>query len=699
MRFERRTFLRLAATASVAGSASIEYGSVPAAAAAGTDCGAVDTVPKIEFYSSASQVDPNYGALTDESVVAVWAEPTATNADDDGNGDAYVYDDLTPIPLTSVDRGVYGFGAILLQDDDVDFDYGNEEFVLNAWDAELGGSGTVLWDEGHGQYYTLDTCSQFESYAEDNGYAVAPTTSLASDLSNADAAVITSPGEAFSSAELDALVDFVSNGGALFLHDQSDYSDYDGTGYLNDIAASLDLAYRFNDDDVNDGTNNVGGDDYDVLTSQFNANAFDLFADRSGIGLDAGVRYEATVDSVTDGDTVDVTFADGTSAEVRLLGFDSPETKRNGRYEKVEEWEGIEDDGYLADWGESAKDYATQELDGEAVEIEIDAAEDVWDPFGRLLAYVYYDQDGDGSVDTLFNEEMVAKGYARVYGSNLTKHDAFWEAEDDARANGLRVWQESDPENTSEVRDRAVEAVFVPNASSVRTGGGAISPSRVPVFAESTATQDLRGGVAYDGDVPLVGVDSSARVAVIGGLPIDEEYRGDVTDYEHEVFLTNLVDSLSDRTGQILVEGGHGQFNERHSLSNEDAVAYQRYLEGQGIAFEQVNSLDGVGDNALSTARALVVTSPRSCYSSDEVDALRAFVDDGGAVIMMGSGYGKIAPDTRNNFNDLAAALGTDLRLNADHVFDDDHNVNDDPALLYTANLNTSDFSLWDPYS
>jgi len=224
---------------------------------------------------------------------------TATRIDPDAD---------TPIPLVSVDGGVYGFGAILLQDQEINFDYGNEEFVLNTWDAELGGSGTVLWDEGHDQYWTLDKCSKFHSYAEDNGYTVRATTSLASDLSNADAAVITSPSD-FTESELQELYDFVANGGALFLHDQSDYSNHDETVNLNDVAGYLGLAFRFNDDDINDDTNNVGGDSYDVLTNQFNASTFDVFADRSGIGLDAGVRYQATVDSVTDGDTVDVTFA------------------------------------------------------------------------------------------------------------------------------------------------------------------------------------------------------------------------------------------------------------------------------------------------------------------------------------------------------------------------------------------------------
>jgi endonuclease YncB( thermonuclease family) len=696
---QRRNFLKLVTAASVGGGVTIST-DLPvlgtARAAAGSDCGGVDSIAKAEFYSSASQVDPNYGALTDPSVVAVWAEPSATNTDDDGNGDAYIYDDDTPIPLVSVDGGVYGFGAILLQDSQINFDYGNEELVLNAWDAEMGGSGTVLYDEGHGQYTTLGDISKFESYAENNGYDVQATTSLSSDLSNADGVVITTPSESFTSSELEDLANFVANGGALYLHDQSDYSDYDETQNLNDIAERLDLAYRFNDDDINDDDSN-SGDNYDILTHEFNTNTFDIFADRSGIGLDAGVRYEATVTDVTDGDTLDVEFTDGSTAEIRTLGFDSPETKRNSKYEEVQGWEGIEDDNYLADWGENAKDYAQNELDAETVEVEIDPKEDVWDPFGRLLAYVHYDQDGDGSIDTLYNKDVVEKGYARVYGSNLSKHDELWQAEHDAQTDGLRVWQESDPENSSEVRDRSVEEVFVPDASSVRTSGGAISSSRVPVFAESTAYQDLEGGVDYS-TIPLVGTDYSTNVALVGGLPIDEGYHDDASEYEHETFLTNLIDDLSSKTGQVLIEGGHGQFNEGYSLSNEDAANYQRYLEGQDIGFEQINDLTTSGDNALSTARAVIVTSPRSCYTTAEVDALSSFVSNGGAVVLMGAGWGKIAPDTRSNLNDLANALGSDLRLNEDRVLDDNNNIGSADQ-LYTSNLNTTDFSLWSSYS
>lgn len=40
----------------------------------------------------------------------------------------------------------------------------------------------------------------------------------------------------------------------------------------------------------------------------------------------SGETYEATVESVDDGDTLNVTFADGSTKELRVIGFDTPET-------------------------------------------------------------------------------------------------------------------------------------------------------------------------------------------------------------------------------------------------------------------------------------------------------------------------------------------------------------------------------------
>jgi endonuclease YncB( thermonuclease family) len=432
-----------------------------------------------------------------------------------------------------------------------------------------------------------------------------------------------------------------------------------------------------------------------LTTSLLSANA-----SAADTQLEPGTWYDATVTDVTDGDTVDVTLdSDGTEYEIRVLGIDTPETKRNGKYEDVLEWEGIEDDKHLSTWGENAKDYAQQELpDGTSVQIAVDENEPEEDPFGRLLAYIRYDQTGDGSRDTLYNRDLIENGYARVYGSSLTKHDDFWNAEAAARSDRVGLWTTSDPANTTEVDDDPVGDVFFPNASSVRTSDGAIDPSRVPVAAESTATQDLQSGaVAYDAP-PMVGVDEANNLALVGGLSINEAHE-DVQEGQHEAFLTNLLDYLGSATGQVLIDGGHGQFNAEYALSNEDAVNYQRYLEGQGLPFEQVNTFDGAGGNALSTARAIVVTNPPEAYTTSEVDALSTFVSNGGAVVLVGSA---LASDgTRANLDALAADLGSDLRLNADQVFDDQNALGKgrgDSSLFTTSNVDTA-FPLFSAYS
>lgn len=406
--------------------------------------------------------------------------------------------------------------------------------------------------------------------------------------------------------------------------------------------------------------------------------------------LEPGTWYDATVTDVTDGDTVDVQLdSDGTEYEVRVLGVDTPETKRNGRHEEIREWEGIEDDRYLANEGEAATEFANAEIpQGTAVQVAVDSEEAEEDAYGRLLAYVRYDRSGDGSMATVYNHELVRQGHARVYGSSLTQHDAYWDSEQTARANGTGLWARSDPENTSEIGDDPVETVFYPNVSSIRTDAGRLDPSRAPTWAPTDASQSLGAdGVAYDGDVPLAGVDAANNLAMLGGLSINEAHDGE--DGQHLVFVTNLLDSLSAKSGDVFIDGGHHQFDQTYALSNEDAVEYQRYLEGQGIGFEQTNDYDGTD---LPNARSLVVTSPEDAFTAGEVSAVSEFVAAGGSVLLVGSAKSTAAG--RSNLNQLAAGLGSDLRLNDDQVFDSWDN-----STFTTDNLNTTDFSLWSAYS
>ncbi|WP_273837503.1 lamin tail domain-containing protein [Halococcus sp. PRR34] len=411
--------------------------------------------------------------------------------------------------------------------------------------------------------------------------------------------------------------------------------------------------------------------------------------------------YEVSVTNVTDGDTLDVEFSDGTTEELRVIGIDAPETERNRRFERPQEWEGLEDPDYLAQWGENAKEYAKTELAEATVTVSFDENEPIRGEYDRLLMYVETPTEDDGQV-RLYNRALIEEGFARVYGSSLTHHAEFWEAEDEARTSGVGLWAESNPEATTESRDRPVTDLFVPKPSSIRTDSGALVDDRVPVFAESTARQELQDrdhGVEYD-RIPLVGTDTDARTGMIGGLLIDETYEKaegfgmDTANFENFVFLTNLIDHLSDRSGSVLIDGGHGQFSVEYAITNEEAAYYQHYLEGQdGIGFEQVNEFTQA---RFADARAMIVSSPASPYTDTEVDLLTEFRDDGGAVVVLGSATASAT--ARENLDDLVERLGSDLRLNEDQVFDATHKVNDDSSLPYTTAFDSS-FPLFDAYS
>ncbi|MFC5366081.1 DUF4350 domain-containing protein [Salinirubrum litoreum] len=686
----RRTLLKSVAGVPLAGGL--------AASATRRIVSAAERIPALAFDSTASLLAADLTPLTDDSVAVVWAEPTAFVVDEDGDGDAVPYPDGTDIPLVAQDGNVVGFGAPIVQND-TDFERGNEEFVLNVLDATAG-SGTVLWDESHFQFYDLDAHTAFEGYAEANGYDVRPTDDIVADLSSADTLVVTSPSAAFSSAELDAVASFVADGGTLLLFDQSDFRNFDATDNLNAIADRLDLAFRFNDDQVLDESNNAG---IGFVPTTENLNTrFDYFHDREGLGfeIDPAQTYTVDVVDVTDGDTVDVRFAGGNEETIRLLGIDTPEVAAASQFERPEEWEGIESLDYLGTQGDVASEFARGELADETLDVEFDSNEPVRDPFGRLLAYVSYDADGTGSRDTLYNEEVIRAGRARLYDSSFARHDQFFDVEIDARESGRGLWAESAPENTREIRNGPVESVFAPTPAPVVSAAGTLDARRVPLSAEPSAS--VEGGSAgsrdSDGDLPFVGVDGQVRTAVVGSLLIDESYEQaedypvDTSEFGNFAFLTNLIDKLSDRTGDVLIDGGHGQFGVDYGLSAEDAAYYLRYLEGVGIGFEGVNTITR---ERLDRGRALLVTAPVSAYTEAELDALRQFRDDGGAVVLLA---GDAPSAARENLNAVADALCSDLRVGAGAVVDTENNVNDDPAVPTTANVDDW-FRLFDAYT
>lgn len=456
-----------------------------------------------------------------------------------------------------------------------------------------------------------------------------------------------------------------------------------------------------------------------------------------------GETYEATVTSADDGDTLNVTFDEATE-ELRVIGVDTPETAANQQFERSQEWEGITDLDYLAEWGARASRFAEEELVGKAVTVAFDPNEPIRDEFDRLLTYVTYERGetgngddgdesdgGDGSGNggrrraTLYNRLLIEEGYARVYDSGFERHDELWRVERDARANGRGVWAESDIESVPEVRDRPVAELFFPQAARVETVSGPIGGRRVPVVAETSATRSERdesadrirnesagegsslgetddesgsnGSAGGDG-IALVGFDRSSNLVLVGGLLVDETYefeedfRVDTSEFGNFPLVTNCISLLTERSGDVLIDGGHGQFDAEYALSAEDAAYYKRYLEGQDIGFEQNNTLSS---GFLDRGRALLVTTPAEPFTDEESALLADFAGSGGAIVLLGSANAPAS--ARTHLNDLASALGSDLRLGAG-VRDEERNLDGDPRVPVTSAFDDS-FPLFSAYT
>jgi endonuclease YncB( thermonuclease family) len=104
------------------------------------------------------------------------------------------------------------------------------------------------------------------------------------------------------------------------------------------------------------------------------------------------VGANATVVRVIDGDTVDVDV-DGTVERVRLIGIDTPETKKPNHP--------------IECWGPEASAHTAALLPpGTSVLVERDVVGR--DDYGRLLGYVHRTDDG-----LFVNRELVQQGFAR----------------------------------------------------------------------------------------------------------------------------------------------------------------------------------------------------------------------------------------------------------------------------------------------
>jgi len=145
---------------------------------------------------------------------------------------------------------------------------------------------------------------------------------------------------------------------------------------------------------------------------------FVAFLDPSECGFAASdVQY---VQRVVDGDTLLL----GTGERVRLIGVDTPETKRPNTPVQY--------------FGKEATAFTKRVAEGKRIRLEYDQANahiDHKDRYGRTLAYVFL---ADGA---LLNAEIIRQGYGHAYTKfPFSRMEEFRRLEREARENGRGLW-------------------------------------------------------------------------------------------------------------------------------------------------------------------------------------------------------------------------------------------------------------------
>lgn len=125
---------------------------------------------------------------------------------------------------------------------------------------------------------------------------------------------------------------------------------------------------------------------------------------------------------MVDGDTIDVRDDVRGRLRIRVLGIDTPETKKPGYS--------------VGCWGPEATQFANETLVGLRVTVIPDPTQDRTNSYGRTLAYLVKIDGWNYSV------EAARAGTARayVYDTPVQKYGEIYAAEQEARAAGRGLW-------------------------------------------------------------------------------------------------------------------------------------------------------------------------------------------------------------------------------------------------------------------
>lgn len=153
-------------------------------------------------------------------------------------------------------------------------------------------------------------------------------------------------------------------------------------------------------------------------------------------------RYSARIVSVTDGDTIKVRLRSGARKIVRLIGIDTPETRKPG---VPVECGAKKATAYMTKL--AFRERGGRKV-GHSVRLTTDPTQDRLDSYGRLLAYVNRRSDR-----TDLGRAMIRAGWAMVYAYDsepFQRFDSYTAAETQAQGSNRGVWASCDEDFHSE---------------------------------------------------------------------------------------------------------------------------------------------------------------------------------------------------------------------------------------------------------
>jgi micrococcal nuclease len=131
----------------------------------------------------------------------------------------------------------------------------------------------------------------------------------------------------------------------------------------------------------------------------------------------------ALVLKIVDGDTIDIRDDDRGRLRVRILGIDTPETKKPGYT--------------VGCWGPEATEFAKATMLGQRVALVTDPTQDATDRYGRTLAYLVRGDGWDYSVEAA----RAGTAHSYVYAHHpVSRYDAIAAAENEAREARRGLW-------------------------------------------------------------------------------------------------------------------------------------------------------------------------------------------------------------------------------------------------------------------